>query len=420
MNSLLKIICFVLALFFFAESYALDTLNIQDAMRLAVTTHPAVLGKNNELLAATYSLEGAKWQRYPALSAQTASPTISRQGVITTVTIDQPLWTGGRISSNINAATAKALAVQYDLEDTQQTILTKVTNAFCSMIKFQEKLSSATESVAEHQRLLELIERRANGEISPENEVTLARARLAQSKSDRLQYELSYKNAKADLEQLTGVRIDSLTKPLAPTNLMLDKNSTSSLIERAINYSPTLKRLEAQRVAAEADKETKKSILWPQLSARYSHNWEAGGSDSYSVPSDTAFLALTFQPGNGLSSLSTINQAEALISSAESNKESASKDISDRIRLAINDLSSSGNEVEVFEDLVVSSTEVYESSLRQFTLGKKTWPEVLNAWRENIQAKYSLTDSRWKGFIAGMQVKILIGDINALKLNEMH
>ena len=388
-------------------------------MRLAVTTHPAVLGKNNELLAASYSLEGAKWQRYPALSAQTASPTISRQGVITTMTIDQPLWTGGRISSNINAATARALAVQYDLEDTQQTILIKVTNAFCNMIKFQEKLLSASESVVEHQRLLELIERRAMGEISPENEVTLARARLAQSKSDQLQYELSYKNAKADLEQLTGVKVESLIKP-APTNLMLDKNSTPLLIERAINYSPTLKKLEAQRAAAEADKETKKSILWPQLSARYSHNWEAGGSDTYSVPSDTAFLALTFQPGNGLSSLSTINQAEAMISSAESNRENASKDISDRIRLAINDLSSSGNEVEVFNDLVVSSAEVYESSLRQFTLGKKTWPEVLNAWRENIQAKYSLTDSRWKGFTAGLQVKILMGDITPPKLSEMH
>ena len=419
MNLLLKTIYFVLAFLSLKESYALDTLNIQDAMRLAVTTHPAVLGKNNELLAASYSLEGAKWQRYPALSAQTASPTISRQGVITTMTIDQPLWTGGRISSNINAATARALAVQYDLEDTQQTILIKVTNAFCNMIKFQEKLLSASESVVEHQRLLELIERRAMGEISPENEVTLARARLAQSKSDQLQYELSYKNAKADLEQLTGVKVESLIKP-APTNLMLDKNSTPLLIERAINYSPTLKKLEAQRVAAEADKETKKSILWPQLSARYSHNWEAGGSDTYSVPSDTAFLALTFQPGNGLSSLSTINQAEAMISSAESNRENASKDISDRIRLAINDLSSSGNEIEVFNDLVVSSAEVYESSLRQFTLGKKTWPEVLNAWRENIQAKYSLTDSRWKGFTAGLQVKILMGDITPPKLSEMH
>ena len=419
MNLLLKTIYLVLAFLSLKESYALDTLNIQDAMRLAVTTHPAVLGKNNELLAASYSLEGAKWQRYPALSAQTASPTISRQGVITTMTIDQPLWTGGRISSNINAATARALAVQYDLEDTQQTILIKVTNAFCNMIKFQEKLLSASESVVEHQRLLELIERRAMGEISPENEVTLARARLAQSKSDQLQYELSYKNAKADIEQLTGVKVESLIKP-APTNLMLDKNSTPLLIERAINYSPTLKKLEAQRAAAEADKETKKSILWPQLSARYSHNWEAGGSGTYSVPSDTAFLALTFQPGNGLSSLSTINQAEAMISSAESNRENASKDISDRIRLAINDLSSSGNEVEVFNDLVVSSAEVYESSLRQFTLGKKTWPEVLNAWRENIQAKYSLTDSRWKGFTAGLQVKILMGDITPPKLSEMH
>jgi outer membrane protein TolC len=109
-----------------------------------------------------------------------------------------------------------------------------------------------------------------------------------------------------------------------------------------------------------------------------------------------------------------------MISSAESNRENASKDISDRIRLAINDLSSSGNEVEVFNDLVVSSAEVYESSLRQFTLGKKTWPEVLNAWRENIQAKYSLTDSRWKGFTAGLQVKILMGDITPPKLSEMH
>mgnify|MGYP000384928596 CR=1 FL=1 len=120
MNFFLRTIYFVVALFSVKESYALDALNIQDAMRLAVTTHPAVVGKNNELIAASYNLEGAKWQRYPALSAQTASPTLSRQGVITTMTIDQPLWTGGRISSNINAASARALAVQYDLEDTDR------------------------------------------------------------------------------------------------------------------------------------------------------------------------------------------------------------------------------------------------------------------------------------------------------------
>lgn len=419
MKAFPKIIFLVVALLFLRETFALDSLNIHDAMQLAVTTHPAVVGKSNELQAATYSLEGARWQRYPALSAQTTSPTLSKQGVITTMSIDQPLWTGGRITSNINAATARALAVQYDLEDTQQTILLKVINAFCSMIKFEEKQLAASDSVIEHQRLLELIERRANGEISPENEVTLARARLAQAKSDQLQYQLNYKNAKADLEQLTGVRIDSLDKP-NPSGPVIDRNSITTVIERALNFSPILKKLEAQRLAAEAEREIKKSILWPQLSARYSHNWEAGGNAMYSVPSDTAFLALTFQPGNGLSSISTINQAEALVGSAESNRESASKDISDRVRFTINDLSSSESEVEVFSDLVASSKEVYESSLRQFTLGKKTWPEVLNAWRESVQARYSLSDSRWKGFMAGLQVKIMVGDINPIKLSGPH
>jgi cysteinyl-tRNA synthetase len=90
---------------------------------------------------------------------------------------------------------------------------------------------------------------------------------------------------------------------------------------------------------------------------------------------------------------------------------SIQKEMADKIRNDFNVVQLSLNQVDVLNDLSSSSKEVYESFVRQFPTGRKTWVEVLNARKEATQARISLSDAQWNGLAASLRTKIATGEI---------
>ena len=385
-----------------------SSLTIDEAMQLAISTHPSILSKKSEIDSASFGLDAAKWQRFPSVSAQTSGGQPGKNSVLTSVRIDQPLWAGGRINAGIESATSKLSASEASLADAEQIILEKVVNAYCQMVKLQEQILTANENIIEHQRLMELIQHRADGNVSPQNEFVMAKARLASARNERMQYQNAMLNAKADLEQLTSKKIIRLKVP--KPEITLSKALTETL-DSGIEFSPQLKKLEADIASSESDVTAKKSLLYPQLSARY----EAFNGSNY--PSDMAYLALTFQPGNGLSALSSAHEAESRIGGLQSQKETYKKELTDKLRNDYNTVQLSLNQVDVMQELSDSSREVYESFVRQYPAGRKTWVEVLNARREATQARLSLAEAQWGGYAASLRIKINTGEIDRIRLS---
>lgn len=409
-NNIFYTFVFVVTLAFGYHAAAFDqqnVLQIDDAMKIAVTTHPAVMAKKNELAAAGFAVDTSKWQRFPAFSVQTSAGQ-KGFGIATTLLVDQPIWAWGRISAQIDAALAKEIAAEAGVLDSQQTILARVATAYCQTILFKEKMSAAEASIIEYQRLFELMKRRTESEVSPNSELIMSRARLESARSERLQFEASYQNAKADLEQLIGEKVESISYPRM--DLMVREPLEIS-VTKALDFSPQIKQAQAQILASASDIEGKRAALYPQLSARYQQAY--GGN----YPNSSIFLALTYQPGNGLSAFSGIRQAEATKSAAEAAMEASRKDIADKLRTDFNQVVSSFNTSEVYAEYAQSTQSVYESYLRQFTTGRKTWMEVMNSRRDATQAKYSLIDSQWSGTLANYKIKIAIGDLSAAILS---
>ena len=62
--------------------------------------------------------------------------------------------------------------------------------------------------------------------------------------------------------------------------------------------------------------------------------------------------------------------------------------------------------------LVESTSEVMESYLRQYTVGRKSWLDVLNAQRELVQARQALADHEAMVSMASYKIQILVGAVN--------
>jgi len=72
-------------------------------MELAAVQHPSILQARDRLDAAGFDVEGAKWGRFPTISSETRAPSNNTQSL---TKVEQPLWTGGRISAQIELSEA--------------------------------------------------------------------------------------------------------------------------------------------------------------------------------------------------------------------------------------------------------------------------------------------------------------------------
>ena len=411
-TALLFLLFFTFSVSSFSEeiySESLETLSLKDAFTLSLQSHPIIKAKRSDIEASKSGIDVAKWQRFPSVSSQTLPGRVG-SGTSILLRIQQPLWAGGRITSGIDAAEAKAIGSEASFIDAEQQIISRVSNAYFDYLKFQEKIRLSTINIQEHQRLLEIISRRSESEVSSQNEIVMARSRLSTAVNERIQFSSQFHNAKADLEQLTGQKFKKLT--IEKFKINTDINNIDHYLSKAVEFSPGLKKIDADWQAAKLQIEVKKASLWPQLSLNV---------DNYTgstYPDHMVYLSLGYQSGNGLSTVSSIQEAKSQSATFEQNFEASKKDLQDKLRIDFYLLNTSVNSEKVLIDLANSNKDVYESFLRQYSIGKKTWLEVLNSRKEATQAEYSRTDAKWTSFQADFRIQSAIGAINSTNINN--
>ncbi len=387
-----------------APSATLALLTLDEALRAAADTHPTVALKLAEQNASEFSLDGARWQRWPGVSMSSSRGPLGH--TLTELQIEQPLWAGGRIDAGIQAAEARVDVARSGVAEARQLVLDRTVATFSEAMRLQARLAAAEAAIADYGKLSEMIERRVASGISPRSDSINVRARLQQAQGEQLQMTLQRQNAGTQLEILVGRKFGELAIPRMPrlTLGMLDE-----ALDASLDQAPQLARLSAEERVADQAIAVSKSSLMPSLALRYQRIF--GGGNVY--PSDQIFVGVTFQPGSGLSSLTSISEAQQRRSGAIHSRETTRREIVDRVRSLWHLAESAHAEQALLKELVSSTQQVYESCLRQYPAGRRTWLEVLLARRDATQAQYALADARWQRFSAVLRLEIISGRLAA-------
>ena len=115
---------FVVTGIFLAGSIQAQTWTLKQLEQEALFSNPAILGKRFSANSAQADVDAAKWQRYP-----TPGVTMSRDGQgnpNTLLTLQQPLWAGGRISAVIDSAQYRYKASESAVSESQQVIFSQI------------------------------------------------------------------------------------------------------------------------------------------------------------------------------------------------------------------------------------------------------------------------------------------------------
>lgn len=370
----------------------------------AVAAHPEVAARRAEIDAAQAGVESARWQFYPTPSVQMDQHEGRRATVLR---LQQPLWTGGRLSADLEAAQGRSRVAQGSLAETRLDLALRVTDAYGTFLSARWRAEAAAAGVERLKALTLSLSRRVEAGVSPAVDGDLLQARMAQIRADLELARASERAALERLRQLTGLALEpqGLAAPAAtpgPGHV-----ATDGLVERALAAHPALRRNEAEIELARSQVEQAKSALWPSVSLRGEHQ---DGAIPGSLPAGRRlYLSLQYTPGAGLAAGSQIRAAEARAAALKETREAIRRDVAARVAAQIEEHAAALERTRDADTGLAATTEVMESYTRLFLAGKRGWLDVLNAARELIQSEQLLAETRVQALVSAYRLTLYEG-----------
>lgn len=385
----------------------------------ALANHPAVRAQSGLGEAAQSGVEGAKWQYWPTPSigveqAGTNDPSYRGDKAVTILRIQQPLWSGGRLDGNLSKAEARVIAARADLEATRQQLALRVVQAWSDAAAAQGKLAAYKQSHDVHARLLALVERRTREGASANADIDLARSRL-----DSIEAELAATQAQRDtaldrLGLLTGlsVPVDALDQVArtSPPEPLID---LPALLSASREQSPQIAKARALANIAAADMRIARAALSPEVYLRAERQY-----GNFSLPGQAVqnrvFIGFTTAFGGGLSSLSSVDAAQAQYRAAQEDIQAQRLAIDEQVQGDATLYRTAVMRRTSLDRVLKSSVDVTDSWERQFLAGRKQWQDLMNATREQTQTDTQLADAIGAQQLAGWRLVILTRGVDAV------
>lgn len=333
-------------------------------------------------------LRAARFRRFPsasveALLATEGSSFADRDGFALNAVLEQPLWSGGRISGEIARADASARVGRGRADEAARDIVLRVISAYYDYVLAAERVAVLEASLAEHVALLGAIGRRVEQEVSPRSDFTLGQSRTAQVELDLASTMESRDSALIRLMELTGGV--AVAPELPPPGGSHTLPAEDMALGDALGCSRGLAALRDLVSVAEAQREIAGASVWPQLLLQVSQN---------EITGTRAAIVLRAQLGPGLSQLRAIDASDARIARAVAEFAERESMLREQLRRDYVLVRAAERRIAAGVLAADAADEIIASYQRQFIAGRRSWLDVMNAVREAASARLSESDAR--------------------------
>jgi adhesin transport system outer membrane protein len=379
-------------------------------LRKAIHEHPQVKSQVQAMQIAGLEVLIAQQAYWPTPSVsmervqtQLPDPSYAGSPQILTFRLQQPLWTGGRLTAQSNKALANQEIESARFAEVQQALALKTLQAWGEVNSAKRQQWTLSRSHEVQTQLQKKIERRFDQGLSARSEVAYSSLRLSQILQDLKHAQQQESHAWIHLKQwvpdaqMQWMQLESQldhtpVKSVAALATELTKNELPQWESLSIARSPTMLRLAGILQVQLAELQEKRASLQPEVYLRAEHQ---RGNYAYSglPPVNRIFVGLTASTGAGLS---LSHQLTAL----ENKREGTQQDIAATQRTVIEAIQADYVNVFARQSKATalrfnldSAQELQAAWERQFINGKKTWIDVMNAARETTQAELAVIEN---------------------------
>ena len=381
--------------------------------------HPQVQSQIQNLQAAGMDLKVAQQAFWPTPSismervqAQSNDPVYTGSPQVISFRLQQPLWTGGRLTAQSNKAIATQAIEHARLIEIQQNLALKTIQAWVEVVTAQRQQQVLEKSETVQWQLLQKITRRAEQGLSPLNEVNFANLRLVQVRQDRFNALQQEKQAWIRLTQWVP-EAKNLGQALIHPNIYLQEVHVNALRPalpqweaNSLENSPLIRRLESVAELQLAEMAEKRAALQPEVYVRAEHQ---RGNYTYANTPNTNRVIVGFSASTG-AGFGVAYQLAAL-----QNKhvgvlqeiETARRSVLEAVQTDFWNATAKQSKASMLLLNLESSKEIQAAWERQFINGKKTWNDVMNAARETSQAELAVIENEmaWLQSLARLHIQ---------------
>ncbi|MEC5211302.1 adhesin transport system outer membrane protein [Psychrobacter sp. PL15] len=363
----------------------------------AIQSHPLVGAARAEQQATTVSIRAAKLNMLPA-------PTISsgydrNDGMVSQLQIRQSLWTGGKLTANVNQAIFDdKAAIEYVYEQQNQVAKTTIEawQSYIAALSKQRVYYDNLQLLAEFEAMMQ---RRVSQGVSARIEMDLITNRILQEQNSYQGAVEQQRIAIARLEQITGRRLSAAELPAPNLSELVGRAKGYSqdfermAFDQASFYNPTVVKEHYRVEAAKQGVKSLQSSRYPSVYAQYGYDYYH--DDKNNSNDDGKFsVGLSYDPGAGLSNLALAQASESRVNSLEQSKEASRRLVLETIQTQYQQFASAKDQERSLIAAVAGAQIVVSSYRRQFIAGRKSWLEVLNAVREHSQYQIQLVETQ--------------------------
>ncbi len=399
-----------------------DTLG--QAFSQAYNSNAAIRAQQAQLRASGYQVDQARAGYKPQISFEAgvgtahndlASPffpvsTYPQNTKTAGFIITQPLYTGGQVSANVNAAENARSAQLAELSATEEQVFLNVATAYTDVVRDQAVLKLEQHNVRVLNKQLGATRAEfENGEVT-HTDVAQAEARLAGAEASLIRARGSLAASQAAYVRMVGVAPGTLEQPVMPEGLPATEAEAAQLAQK--NYPVLAARYAEnaaqQRIAAVSGRQKPTVALTGQL-------LEARDPEIGFSRIDTRSIMLTFSmpiyEGGAL---------DAEKHAAEQRAVARSDDLLDTQRQARLDAVNAWQAYQTANAQLaaihsqIRAEQVAASGVRdEAAVGERTTLDVLNADQELLNARVNLVRAQRDQLVAAYALKAATGRLTA-------
>jgi len=411
---------------------AAEPTTIDQAIAIAVSTHPVVRGAEATRRAAAEDVVDARADFLPSVDVSgesgwehTDDPTtrarasavsgaksdgVNQWRNLGSVTVRQNLFNGFRTPNETEAARRRVTAADHTIRDREEAIALRSAEAYMDVVRSRTIVGLAERNVTAHVEVRDDVKLRLDAGNGDAADLNQAESRLALARSRLTELRGALRVAESDYHEAVGTMPDTLEMPARPVDAL--PASVEEAVPTALDNNPALLTARSEADASQFDKRAARSPLMPtvDLEFRGTGGDNLGGVRGSDV-NGQALVVLRYNLYRGGRDIARSRRAVAVESRALQSQAELARLVEEQIRVDHADMVTARDTVPLLRDRAAAAAQVVSAYRQQFELGRRSLLDVLDVENELFQARISVVNAEIQHRIAEYRVLATMGTL---------
>jgi len=331
----------------------------------------------------------------------------------------QPLFNGFSTVNSVKSADQAVRAAQNNLYNVEQSVFLEASTAYLDYVRDSAivELQKNNEKLLK-KRLDETQQRFKVGEVT-RTDVSQAKARYSQAKSDRIASEGTLEASKAVYIKIIGSAPDNLEEPEAIRNFLPENYESALNTALANNYS--IRQAKHLYNSKGYEVYANSGALLPQLSFDASASKTKSENDNKLIGDNTSDnvewgLNLSIPLYNSGESRAKIRQSKHQKWQAQEIIQETERYVRASVSSAWEYMKSNESKINAIKDQVEANKIALDGVQKEEALGNRTILDVLDAYQELLNSNVNEVTARRDYYVSAMQLLLSMGKLTAKDL----